>query len=597
MKINVELLEKLHKLNDFLLNDRPNRTQDPFEDYKKIKAFLSGQVITEKLSINGQLLTTFENCINKFRKFQHDNNESLRKIAALRLAIWLDTISKNTGTELSLNSKSSLSNEDLAIKQIRAIELIIRDLVYEKNGGTKEVLKTLEQFFKSEIIQKWLSNSDETGVLSGTTFSELSSLFINKRLFASYDDIFDNNKGLSYEKTKIKSLHYFLDDIRLIRNLIAHNKTISSLQIELLNEYYTVIIGSIGHAYKEEKTQINPGVYLNVSKEKIGAYIDAVKADMHQIKENIGILSDKMDKGFDELLSDTDAIKVQASKSKSRLTLVIAGISIIIILSLTILMLFKKQTNNSDQIFSNTQEISKDINDIEENIDIKFEEIASLLKTSNTIENPKKLKDFILNAYLFKNSGDLLKAEESFKEFISRSGLEKYDLFMDYFEVLKINYGNSKAMDVLQICSDSPLVELIIIENTLSGEQLLDELEKVEYLDSSLMIWCNVMHGNDIINEKYKHLQKNNPFEAGNYIYIAYDELYKNHKALGENYEKIEEFFFNKKLLFDIYEEKYKWIKMVFESQFNEDFLELMKPVLSAKAYKIYKHYALNPIE
>ena len=62
---------------------------------------------------------------------------------------------------------------------------------------------------KKEIVQKWIDSGDETGVLSGTTFSELSAIFLDKRIFASYDDLFKQENGLKYDKNKIKSLRFF----------------------------------------------------------------------------------------------------------------------------------------------------------------------------------------------------------------------------------------------------------------------------------------------------------------------------------------------------------------------------------------------------
>ena len=182
-----------------------------------------------------KFLNGFELALYNFEKFKED--KSLNKISFLRVANWLNTLDNFSDLNLSVEFESIALKEDLTYKQVRAIESI-RDIIYDFNNGPGGVTQKLDELFKSEVIQKWIKNSDDSGVLSGTTFNELSSLFLDKRFFSSYDDLFVHEDALKYDNKKISSLRYFLDDIRIIRNLIAHNKKINSIQIELLNEYY-----------------------------------------------------------------------------------------------------------------------------------------------------------------------------------------------------------------------------------------------------------------------------------------------------------------------------------------------------------------------
>ena len=76
---------------------------------------------------------------------------------------------------------------------------------------------------------------------------------MNISSFQAYDNIFDQSSSLKYDKKKTSSLRYFLDDIRIIRNSIAHNKKINPVQIELLNEYYNEISNNINKAFEESR--------------------------------------------------------------------------------------------------------------------------------------------------------------------------------------------------------------------------------------------------------------------------------------------------------------------------------------------------------
>ena len=148
-------------------------------DWKLVKGRLSGKTIAEKIKINESLLGIFEDTLfNYFKSLNNPNNE---KTASLRLLMWLETISKNLNIKLNIDLSSANLNEDTTFKQVRAIELILRSVIHEQIGNNEELLTILSNIFKNEVIEKWKSSSDETGILSGTTFSELSNILLNKK--------------------------------------------------------------------------------------------------------------------------------------------------------------------------------------------------------------------------------------------------------------------------------------------------------------------------------------------------------------------------------------------------------------------------------
>ena len=191
-------------------------------EYKKIKSSQSAKVIAEKLLISEAMLVEFEEALKQYFLFRDDNAKN--RISCFRVSLWLETICKNLNIPFSI--EESISNEELAIKQVRALELIIRDVVNENLGGKENALLKLRELFKQDIVEKWLKSADETGVLSGTTFSELSNIFLDKNIFKSIEEIVETSY-LKLSKSSRDSLRYILEDIRLIRNAIAHNKKIN----------------------------------------------------------------------------------------------------------------------------------------------------------------------------------------------------------------------------------------------------------------------------------------------------------------------------------------------------------------------------------
>ena len=91
----------------------------------------------------------------------------------------------------------------------------------------------------------------------------------------------------------------------------------------------------------------------------------------------------------------------------------------------------------SDQI----NEVDKKITGIDNKLDEEFDNLSSLIKSSNPIGNPSTPKDFLINAYLFRNGGDLDKSEESFADFFESVGSYKIDVLADFIDVMKSNKG------------------------------------------------------------------------------------------------------------------------------------------------------------
>jgi hypothetical protein len=144
------------------------------EQYRKIKSKNTGSGIASKLGINEQMLVEFEEAIKQFYAHQGDSDKN--RLSCLRAGLWLETITKKL--TIPFEFESALGTEELAIKQVRALELIIRDVITEQLGGSENVILKLKELFKQDVIDKWLKSADETGILSGTTFSELSNVLL-----------------------------------------------------------------------------------------------------------------------------------------------------------------------------------------------------------------------------------------------------------------------------------------------------------------------------------------------------------------------------------------------------------------------------------
>lgn len=345
-----------------------------FESYQKIKSKNGKKLIIEKLSINEFVINGFEIALKSYTK----NPDS--KVLALRLINWIKLIGHYSNLEFDLSSIKSEKKEPLlSFKQVRAIELLLRDIIYENHENQAELIKKLKTFFNSNTIDAWIKNADKTGILSGTTFNELSTLFINKKMFEDYESIFRMSEDFKIEKSNIGTLRNLFDDIRVIRNSIAHNKEVSDIEVNLLNEYYNEILRNIDIARTNGKTQIDPEKYIKVDDQEIQKYINS-------IEDNFDELNKKIDRNFDEIKGDTDILKKDTKSSNKKLVYSLVGIGIIILVSVLTFVLQKSDSeiikDQNQKILDNTTDIKNDIETVKETISADSE-IKNLSNSSD----------------------------------------------------------------------------------------------------------------------------------------------------------------------------------------------------------------------
>ena len=93
---------------------------------------------------------------------------------------------------------------------------------------------------------------------------------------------------------------------------MAHNKKISRIQIEALNEYYDTIVEII----KDSKdTRLNPNDYFNASNLDLDAFLKSLKndnieisGDILEIRRTLSSVQESVNRGFDDVSEKADLI-------------------------------------------------------------------------------------------------------------------------------------------------------------------------------------------------------------------------------------------------------------------------------------------------
>lgn len=223
---------------------------------KTSKNKYSSKGVAQKLEITTTALDELEFRLKNY--FDKKNDKILDETNALRLIVSLEYIIKIKKITKSKELVKDGKKEQDSVKHVRVLELIVRDIVYDQIGDNELLLMKLAEIFNDDVIKSWIKNADESGLLSGTSFSELSSIFLAQNLFLKYEYFF-NKWSLKISKNVRETLRFAFEDIRVIRNQIAHNKLVTYAQIELLNIYYLELLNVIN---ENSNTNLSINKYL-----------------------------------------------------------------------------------------------------------------------------------------------------------------------------------------------------------------------------------------------------------------------------------------------------------------------------------------------
>ena len=173
-------------------------------------------------------------------------------------------------------------------QQVRALELVIRSLVSTSYDSEENLRVELTNWLGSEQVEKWLATADTGDLLSGTSFGELAGLFINKKQYPNrYEHYYKDTPYLKLLESQRATLADFLEDIRIIRNQIAHNKRISAVQVALLGAYYEQVITPVQQAHDRSNQGVNPDRYFDVGSAELDDYFEDVRKRLDTLGDKV----------------------------------------------------------------------------------------------------------------------------------------------------------------------------------------------------------------------------------------------------------------------------------------------------------------------
>ncbi len=340
---------------------------DAFYDLlQKARQDLGGwDKVGQRLGLNDPQMTQFTHTLRIFRKLlsQHDSQRPASHnllMAALRFVNQLERLKEQQplfsyATELHQpGEKKQLRSQ----QQVRALELMIRSLINQAYRNQQTLVKQLRQLFGNERVQSWLKAADRDDILSGTLFSELASLFVDKKEYTDhYSALYHTTPLLSLMNDKRKTLQTYLEDIRYIRNRLAHHKRVTTVQTALLDRCYHEIAEPVQEAFDDGRVSVNPDGYFDAGEAEVRQYflqaaekIDRLGDDIQHVRESL----ERHDEKLDDIKQDTGLLR-------KKMVWVLTGIAALAIGSLLIFGTSTKTLVNTEAIRSDLGEVGKTV--------------------------------------------------------------------------------------------------------------------------------------------------------------------------------------------------------------------------------------------
>ncbi|MCL6746986.1 STY4199 family HEPN domain-containing protein [Kosakonia sp. R1.Fl] len=321
--------------------------------------------VAQRLNLSEQEITQFTQTLRTLNKLldRHDNAQPAGKnltIAALRFLAQLERL-KEKQPLLTYSTDLHKDGEEKqlrSLQQVRALELMIRSLINEAYSNQQALLQHLRTLFGEARVKTWLNVADRDDVLSGTLFSELSSLFVDKKEYAThYSPLYQYTPLLSFMNDKRKTLQTFLDDIRAIRNRLAHHKRVTSVHTALVNYYYQEIADPVQEAFDEGRVQVNPDRYFDAGEAEVRQYFNKMAEKMDRLGDDLQEVKERLERQNEKL----DDIKQDTGFLRKNIVWVLGGIGVLIVGSVLTFGTSTRTLVNTEAIRSDVNEVGKTV--------------------------------------------------------------------------------------------------------------------------------------------------------------------------------------------------------------------------------------------
>lgn len=252
-------------------------------------------------------------------------------IADVRILTWLETISARIGVSLADEGVEALVSLDVGRKQVRAIELLVRALILESHVDQARLFAHLTSVLGERVVRGFTAKASGGDLLSGCTFGELSSLFVGREEFARYERLYADTPFLTLLKERRRTMQAFLDDVRRVRNALAHEKQVSKTQLTLLDLQYEELSSPVQTAFDQGATKVDPSALIEVGREELDRHTASLQEDVAAVRDDLASLRASLEGAIGAVAADTTAIRRTTRGIDRKVGLVLAGVAALLV--------------------------------------------------------------------------------------------------------------------------------------------------------------------------------------------------------------------------------------------------------------------------
>lgn len=256
-----------------------------------LKSKLGRKPLAERLGLTESDLAGFDSALADVERWKASPPETPRRaellhLASLRALQWLDPMAAKLnvqGPELG----SAPTDDQQTASKVRALELVLRELIHESYRSQDALLARLRTVFKPDTLEKWQRSAAGGDVLSGMSFGDLASLFVNREEYPRYQPLLEVQHYLAMLRERRATLRTYLDGVRLVRNALAHHKPLSAVQHALVEAYTREIFAPLSQSWRDGRTTVNPEAHLEASRDGLREWVAALADDVREVQDEL----------------------------------------------------------------------------------------------------------------------------------------------------------------------------------------------------------------------------------------------------------------------------------------------------------------------
>lgn len=188
-----------------------------------------------------------------------DAEERNARLAMLRTLSWFETMRTHNAMTSAPSAGPARADRIEAFRLVSALELMMRELLRRSHDEEVAVRTWLEQTLPREAAEALKRSPNDP--IDGLFLKDLVRLFLEARAWRRLEPLYRPSPLLRLLVEQRSTAESFLDDLRRIRNDVAHFKHLTAVQHALLEHYHDELSAPVREAHARGETSVDPAQF------------------------------------------------------------------------------------------------------------------------------------------------------------------------------------------------------------------------------------------------------------------------------------------------------------------------------------------------